>query len=56
MRKKWKVQYSPAWRMRSMIEAIIHYQDSTLIMDLPRNIYDMAEPPMEESEDFGMTM
>ena len=26
-----------------MIEAIIHYQDSTLIMDLPRNIYDIHE-------------
>ena len=46
MRKKWKVQYSPVWRMRSMIEAIIHYQDSTLIMDLPRNIYDIHEKLM----------
>ena len=29
-----------------MIEAIIHYQDSTLIMDLPRNIYDIHEKLM----------
>ena len=43
MRKKWKVQYSPVWRTLSMIEAIIHYHDSTLIMDLPRSIYDIHE-------------
>ena len=29
-----------------MIEAIIHYQDSTLIMDLPRSIYDIHEKLM----------
>ena len=29
-----------------MIEAIVHYNDSTLIMDLPRNIYDIHEKLM----------
>lgn len=29
-----------------MIEAIIHYHDSTLIVDLPRSIYDIHEKLM----------
>lgn len=29
-----------------MIEAIVHYNDSTLIVDLPRSVYDIHEKLM----------
>lgn len=31
-----------------MIEAIVHYNDSTLIVDLPRSVYDIHEKLMQK--------